>query len=133
MTQNRTGGSFRIPVSIPLSHWSYQRSISLWNALTGRSRWAGAASSSFLCAVLKLLLAAPAHQLLVRSLEIAKPVLGPVEMRLIRVAVPARAGIGRDVDLREFRPAFFDRRLLVVGIDENVEVLPLERQNVVDV
>ena len=72
-----------------------------------------------------------------RSLEVAKPVLRPVEMRLIRVAVPARAGVGRHVYVREFRFALFDRLSLVVRIDENVEkdrkVLALERQHVVDV
>src|SRR5207247_7936799 len=77
------------------------------------------------------------EQRLVRSLEVAKPVLRPVEMRLIRVAVPARAGVGRHVYVREFRFALFDRLSLVVRIDENVEkywkVLALERKNVVDV
>src|SRR5262249_4676471 len=76
-------------------------------------------------------------ELLVRRLEVAKPVLRAVEMGLVGVAVPARAGISGDVNLGELGLAFLDRRLLVVRIDENVEigreVLAFERQHVVDV
>src|SRR5262245_17963044 len=76
-------------------------------------------------------------KLLVLRLDVAKPVLRAVEMGLVGVAVPARAAIGGDVDLGELGLAFLDRRLLVVGIDENIEidreVLAFERQHVVDV
>src|SRR5262245_17963043 len=77
------------------------------------------------------------QELLVRRLDVAKPILRAVEMGLVGVAVPARAGIGGDVDLGELGLAFLDRRLLVVGIDENVEigreVLAFESQHVGDV
>src|SRR5215472_13954437 len=62
------------------------------------------------------------EKLLVRRREVAKPVLRAVEVGLVGVAVPARAGIGGDGDLGELGLAFLDRRLLVVGIDENVEI-----------
>ena len=77
------------------------------------------------------------EKFLVRRLDVAKPILRAVEVGLVGVAVPARAGIGGDGHLGELGLAFLDRRLLVVGIDENVEigreVLAFERQHVVDV
>src|SRR5262249_61273598 len=67
----------------------------------------------------------------------ANQFLAAVGGGLLVVAVPAGAGIGGDADLGELGLAFFDRRLLVVGIDENVEkdreVLTFERQHVVHV
>ena len=72
-----------------------------------------------------------------RRIDVAKPVLRADEMGLVCVAVPAGAGVGRDLDPRKLGLALLDRLLLVVGIDENVEigreVLALERQHVVDV
>ena len=72
-----------------------------------------------------------------RRVDVAKPVLRADEMGLVGVAVPARAGIGRDLDLRKLGLALLDRFFLVVGVDENVEIgremLALERQHVVDV
>ena len=77
------------------------------------------------------------QEFLVGRVDVAKPVLGANEMGLVAVAVPARAGIGRNLDLGELGLALLDRVLLVVGVDENVEigreVLSLEREHVVDV
>src|SRR6185369_13115111 len=59
------------------------------------------------------------------------------EMSLVGVAVPTRAGIGRDLDLGKLGLALLDRFFLVVGVDEDVEIrremLSLEREHVVDV
>src|SRR4029078_3694466 len=77
------------------------------------------------------------QELLVRRVEGAKPVLCAYEVSLGGVAVPTRAGIGRDLDLGKLGLALLDRFFLVVGVDEDVEIrramLSLEREHVVAV
>ena len=61
------------------------------------------------------------HELLGRD-DIGEIALRTVEVGLVRVAVPAGAGIDRHLDLGEIGLAALDHLFLVVGIDQQIEI-----------